>query len=89
MRDQNANGEGSDLIYVLLIPANSSSCNKTIQLDGDRSIAPVLFVFGLSCTDITACDVNTNTPLAVCSKTYMLHANNLYIFNYTTTSHAH
>ena len=76
MGDQNANGEGSDLIYVFPIPANSSNCNKTIQLDRDVGVASVLFVFGLSCTDISACDVITSIPLTVCSKTFMLHAKN-------------
>ena len=69
MRDrQNKDPAGSDLIDVFQIIANSSNCNKAIYLGGDLEIASILFKYEISCTNVSACDLPTNTSMAACSK---------------------
>ena len=75
MREQNTGSTGSNLIDEFQLTANSSNCNKALQLDGDLGLASILLKFGLSCTDISACHIITNTFLAGCSKTSTMHGN--------------
>ena len=50
------------------LTANSSNCNKAIQLDGHLGIASILIKYELSCANMSTCQPVPNTSLADCSK---------------------
>ena len=66
-------GAGYDLIDVFQILANSSNCNKEINLNGDLEVASIMIKYELSCADLSTCDPTPHTSLAVCSKHSEMH----------------
>ena len=68
MREKNDDNDGSRLIDVFQIPANSSNCNKAMQLAGDLGVASLLFKFELTCAKMCTCEPVKNSPMAACSK---------------------
>ena len=81
MRDVRPNGKDSDLIDVFQILANSSNCNKTIQLDGDLGLASIVFKYELSYANMCTCQPVPNTSLADCSKTSATHIQMSFTMN--------
>ena len=65
----------SRLIDVFHLTADSSNCNKAINLDGDFGVASILFKYELSCANKSTCQPVTNTSLADCSKISKIHEN--------------
>ena len=64
----------SYLIDEFELSANSSNCNKAIQLDGDLEIASILFKYELICANMSTCQPVPNTSLqAACSKTCKIY----------------
>ena len=68
MREKNDDNDVSRLIDVFEIPANSSNCNKAIQLDGDLGVASIMFKFELTFAKMCTCEPVKNSSLAACSK---------------------
>ena len=65
--------DGSDVIDVFRILANSSNCNKAIPLDGELGVATILFKYELSCANMSTCQPVPNISLAACSKISDIH----------------
>ena len=68
-QDDDDDDNGSNQIDVFNISANSSNCNKAIQLDGNLGVASIVFKYELSCANMSTCQPVPNTSLAACSKT--------------------
>ena len=68
MREKHGDGEGSSLIDKFQIVASSSNCNKAVSIDGELGVASITFKLELSCAELAACELPTNTTLNECSK---------------------
>ena len=68
MRDKNNHDDNSRLIDKFQIVANSSNCNKAVSIDGELGIASITFKTELSCAEVAACQLTTDTTLDDCSK---------------------
>ena len=68
MREKHDDSDGSRLIDVFQIPANSSNCNKAILLDGDLGVASIMFKLEISCPKMCTCEPVKNSAMAACSK---------------------
>ena len=68
MREKHNDNDGSRLVDVFQICANSTNCNKAIYLYGDLGLASILFKYELGCANFSACESTTITILADCGK---------------------
>ena len=75
MREQD--NDNNRLIDKFQIVVNSSNCNTAVSMDGELGVASITFKIELSCAELAACELPTDTTLDDCSKISNTNANYL------------